>query len=218
MADDTPAAPQSLQDASASALLDAMLHAFPDEKIRVDALIDHLDDRGYGLVLLVLALPMCVPNLPGISTVFGILMLPPALGLMLGARRMWLPGFLGRREIDRTALAGTVRAAGPMVRRFETWFRPRLAGLTAPPFTVLLGVQVLILALVLILPIPGGNWPPGIAVAMTGLALLQRDGLLALASFVIAAIALAVAAWVVWFIVTETPALWDGVMAWLGLR
>lgn len=203
---------------AASALLDQMLEAFPGDRIRVDALLDHLDDRGYGLVLLVLALPMCVPNIPGISTVFGILMLPPALGLMVGARRMWLPGFLGRREIDRNALAGTVRAAQPMVRRIEAWFRPRLRALTAPPFTALLGVQVLILALVLILPIPGGNWPPGIAVAMTGLALLQRDGLLALASFVTAVIAFAIAAWVVWFLIAATPGLWQGFLEWTAPR
>jgi hypothetical protein len=36
------------------------------------------------------------------------------------------------------------------------------------------------MALVLILPIPFANWPPGMTVAMTSLALLQRDGMLML--------------------------------------
>jgi hypothetical protein len=51
-----------------------------------------------------------------------------------------------------------------------------------PPITVLLGVQTLIMAVVLMLPIPAGNWPPGMTVAMTALALLQRDGFVAILS------------------------------------
>ena len=43
---------------------------------------------------------------------------------------------------------------------------------------VLIIPEILLMALVLILPIPFANWPPGMTVAMTALALLQRDGLL----------------------------------------
>lgn len=199
---------------SASVLLERTLDAFPDEKVRVDALVDYLDDRGYGLLLLLLALPMCVPNVPGISTIFGVLMLPPALGMMIGARKPWIPGILGRRTIDRAALAGTVKAAAPMVRKMESLFRPRLSFLTSPPFTVFLGIQVLVLALVLILPIPGGNWPPGMAVAILGLALLQRDGVLALASFIAAVVATVVSLWAfVWFL-SVIPDAWNATVSW----
>jgi hypothetical protein len=47
--------------------------------------------------------------------------------------------------------------------------------------------------LVLLLPIPGGNWPPGMTVAATGLALAQRDGRMALLTVPMAAISLGVA-------------------------
>lgn len=200
---------------SASALLERTLEAFPDEKVRVDALIEYLDDRGYGLILLLLALPMCVPNVPGISTIFGVLMIPPALGMMIGARRPWIPGFLGRKTIERSALAGTVKAAAPMVRRLEKLFRPRLTFLTSAPFLMLLGVQVLVMALVLILPIPGGNWPPGMSVAMTGLALIQRDGALAFASFVASVVAGVVSLWIFFTVANALPGLWEGFVAWL---
>jgi hypothetical protein len=43
------------------------------------------------------------------------------------------------------------------------------------------------------LPIPGGNWPPGMTVAATGLALAQRDGRLALATIPLAAISVGIA-------------------------
>jgi hypothetical protein len=41
--------------------------------------------------LLVLALPMCVPNVPGISTIFGVLMLAPALQMVFGSRTLAVP-------------------------------------------------------------------------------------------------------------------------------
>lgn len=212
----TPPAADANSAATASELLSQTLEAFPDEKVQVGALIDYLDDRGYGLLLLLLALPMCVPNVPGISTPFGFLLLIPGLGMMLGARRPWIPGFIARRTIDRKALAGTINAAAPMVRKLEALFRPRLSFVTAAPFTVLLGIQVLVMALVLILPIPGGNWPPGMSVAMTGLAILQRDGVLAIASFVAAVAAFAIAwAVVYWFIVVAGPDMWTSMIDWL---
>jgi len=46
---------------------------------------------------------------------------------------------------------------------------------------------------VAVLPIPGGNWPPGVTIAITALALLQRDGLLMLLSVPAAAISVGVA-------------------------
>jgi hypothetical protein len=57
----------------------------------------------------------------------------------------------------------------------------------------LAGLQTLILALVLLLPMPGANVIPGIAIALTGIAILRRDGLFMLMS---AAVAVAALAWV----------------------
>jgi hypothetical protein len=66
------------------------------------------------------------------------------------------------------------------LRRVEYLIKPRLPQLTRFPVTILIGFQTLVMALILILPIPAGNWPPGMIVALTALALLQRDGILML--------------------------------------
>ena len=167
----------------ASVLLEDLAEAFPDDSVSVGELLDRLDSRATGVVLLVLALPMCIPNIPGISTIFGILMLAPALQLLLGQRRIWAPRQLREARVDCKAMRATFARATPVLRRVEVLIKPRLSQLTRFPATILVGFQTLVMALILVLPILGGNWPPGIIVALSALALLQRDGLLMLITY-----------------------------------
>jgi hypothetical protein len=129
---------------------------------------------------LVLALPMCIPNVPGVSTIFGIAMLLPALQLVLGSRRLWAPARVRAWTFPRSGLIRTLRGTIPTLTRMEVLIKPRLTRLTRFPVTIVVGLQALLMALILILPIPFANWPPGMTVAMTALALLQRDGLVML--------------------------------------
>jgi len=161
-------------------LLEDLAEAFPGEQVSVGELIDQLDSRAHGVLLLVLALPMCIPNIPGISTIFGILMLAPGFQLVLGSRRLWVPRRVRLWSIEADALRRTLRAATPMLKRVEYLIKPRWSRLTRFPVTILVGLNVLLMAFILILPIPFANWPPGMTVAMTALALLQRDGVLML--------------------------------------
>jgi hypothetical protein len=175
---DTPPSPPRFGGRSASAVLEELAEAFPGETVSVGDLIDRLDSRAHGVLLLVLALPMCIPNVPGISTVFGALMMAPALQLVLGSRRLWVPKRVRDWRVSCEALRRTFNTTTPTLRRIEYMIKPRWSRLTQFPSTVVIGLQTLLMAFILILPIPFANWPPGMTVAMTSLALLQRDGLL----------------------------------------
>lgn len=183
------------REPSTSELLEQLALAFPHERITVGELLDNLQGRALGFVLLLLALPMCIPNVPGISTVFGLLLLAPSLQLTFGGARLWLPREMRKLTFPREGLKRAVAGAAPWLRRVERLIRPRWSWVTRPPFTNALGLQTFIMAVVLLLPIPFGNWPPGVTVAITALALLQRDGLLALLS-IPAAIASVITAYV----------------------
>jgi hypothetical protein len=167
---------------SASDLLEELHDAFPNEKVTVSELIDRLEGRAIGLLLLILALPMCIPNVPGISTIFGTLLLAPAIQMIVAGGGLWLPRRVRNWEFSREGLQRAIKVATPYLRRIEHFIRPRWSWLTAAPFTILFGVQVLVMAAVLMLPIPFGNWPPAMTLAMMALGLLQRDGLLLLLS------------------------------------
>ncbi len=195
----------------ASALLDDLVQAFPGESVSVGELVDQLDSRANGVVLLVLALPMCIPNVPGISTIFGVLMLAPALQLVFGSHTMWLPRRLREMRISCETLRRTFNAATPVLRRVEYLIKPRWSWLTRFPATIYVGLQTLFMALVLILPIPLGNWPPGMTVALTALALLQRDGVL----MVLTTIAAGAATYVAYLAGDYVIKFFEGLYVWV---
>ncbi|HVY85786.1 MAG TPA: exopolysaccharide biosynthesis protein [Caulobacterales bacterium] len=170
----------TLEPQGASAVLEELVDAFPNDRISVGELVDQLEGRAHGVLLLILALPMCIPNVPGISTIFGFLMLAPALQLALGQRRLWVPQRARGWTFPRDGLHRALSAAIPTLKRLEYLIRPRLGFLTRWPVTTYVGLQTLMMAIILILPVWGANWPPGITVALTALALLQRDGILML--------------------------------------
>jgi hypothetical protein len=186
-----PASPETKQ--STSAVLMHIAESTGDERISVGEIIARLGDRAPGLLLVLLALPMCIPNVPGISTIFGALMLAPALQLTFAREQLWLPNRVRAWTVPRAAFNGALKRAAPSLRRIEHLIGTRWTMFVLPPAEQLLGVQTLLMALVLMLPIPGGNWPPGITVAATGLALAQRDGRLALLTVPMAAASAAVA-------------------------
>ena len=182
------------EPATASALLAELLEAFPEERVTVGDIIERMEGQAFGLLLLLLALPNCIPNIPGLSTIFGVLMVAPAVQLIFGQDSVWLPRRVRNWSISRDALRMAIKGSLPILKRIERYVGPRWMFLTHPPFTQLLGLQTLIMALVLILPIPLGNWPPGITVAATAIALLQRDGRLAILSMPMAVVSVFVAA------------------------
>lgn len=186
-----PASPETKQ--STSAVLMHIAESTGDERISIGEIVSRLGDRAPGLLLVMLALPMCIPNVPGISTIFGVLMLAPAIQLTLAREQLWLPNSVRAWTVPRAAFNGALKRAAPSLRKIEHLIGTRWTMFVLPPAEQLLGLQTLLMAFVLMLPIPGGNWPPGITVAATGLALAQRDGRLALLTVPMAAASVAVA-------------------------
>lgn len=177
----------------ASVLLADLLDAFPSDRVSVGEILQRLEGRAVGIVLLLLALPMCIPNVPGISTIFGLLIIAPSVQLLMSADQLWLPRRVRAWTVPREALNNAIRTGLPTLRKIERFIRPRWSAFIRPPAEQWLGLQTLLMALVLLLPIPAGNWPPGMTVAATGLALAQRDGRMALLTLPMAAISLFIA-------------------------
>jgi len=148
------------------------------DAVPLDWILAELHERAFGLFLLVLALPCCIPFLYGVPQVVALPLMFVAVQLLAGRRTPWLPRRLGARTVSAEALENLAGRARPWLRRIETVSRPRLSALTRAPLDRFAGLALVIFSASILVPLPGTNTVPGIAVVIASVGLLQRDGLL----------------------------------------
>ena len=173
------------------------------ERIAVGDLLTALGDRALAALLFVFAAPNVVPVPPGTSAALGAPLVFLAAQLAFG-RRPWLPGVIARRALSRADFAALVRRIGPWLARAERLLRPRAMALARPPMEQLIGLVCLLLAVVLVLPVPLGNMLPALAISLLALGILERDGLWILTGLGTAAAAAGVVSGVVFAMIQAT--------------
>jgi hypothetical protein len=162
------------------------------EKVSAQEVIDALGPRAFGLSIIVIMAPVCLPMPPGVPTVAGVILSIFAMQLIFGYKSPWLPGWVRRLKINRKKLLHGIDALERRLIWVERIAHPRWKFMTSGLGVRLIGVVFLVLGFILILPIPFlGNLPPAIAASILALALAQRDGLLAFGGFAAAAGAVA---------------------------
>lgn len=195
---------EATTDPTSKATLLSMLHALAHDesrdRIAVGDLLASLGDRALAALLFVFAVPNVLPVPPGTSTILGAPLVFLAAQLAFGLR-LWLPAFIARRTMTRTDFAALVRRIGPWLARAERLLRPRATRLVSPPMEYLVGLVCLLLAVVLVLPVPLGNMLPALAISLFALGIMERDGLWILAGFTAAAVSAVVVSGVVFAMV-----------------
>lgn len=183
--------PRDEDELTLSALL-LSLTEHEGAQMTVDGVVAHFGRRAFGAALFIFAAPNLLPLPPGSSTVLGWPLLLIAPQLVIGAKDPWLPRRIGNHAVATSFIDGVCRRVAPWVARIERITTRRLGFLFGFPGDILLGLVCTLLAAVLILPLPLGNLLPALAVSLLGLALVQRDGLLAIAGYLAAAVSAAV--------------------------
>ena len=143
-------------------------------------ILEQLHERAFGLFLLVLALPCCIPFLYGVPQVVALPLMFVSGQILIGRTSPWLPQKLGARTVTAEALARLAAKAGPWLRRIEALSHPRIVALTRAPADRVVGLALVLFSASILVPLPGTNTVPGIAVVVVAMGLLQRDGILVL--------------------------------------
>jgi hypothetical protein len=165
----------------------------PAQRISLDDLMDRFGGRALGGLLLIFSLLCMLPLPPGATTIFGAPLLLFSPQLVFGSsHKPWLPKGIRGRTFAMDDLRPGVRRASRLLHRMEAVSRPRLAFLVGPSGERLIGAICTVLAFVLVLPIPLGNILPAAAVAILSLALVQRDGIVALLGYAVTAVSASV--------------------------
>ncbi len=156
-----------------------LVRNFPGERLTIGDIIDGLEDRAFGLLMLLFALPNCppMPGIPFLSTVTGTPIVFFAGQLALGHHTPWLPKWLLRRAFDRAQLLRALERIAPYVRRVEAFLEHRWPQLATGTGERAAALMALILAVILALPIPGGNLLPAWAIVFFSLGIIERDGM-----------------------------------------
>ena len=109
-----------------------------------------------------------------------------------------------------------LRRVLPWIERIEKVSRPRLGFLFGPVGDRVLGLVCTVLAMIIVLPIFGGNFLPAVAVSVLAISLVLRDGLLALAGYALVLGTGALLFLLAGVIIDGLQGAWQHAAAWLG--
>jgi hypothetical protein len=148
--------------------------------------VAELGDQQHGFLLLHLSLPFMLPiPLPGLSAVFGLIIAAVMFSWML-QKKAWVPGILASKELPLIVVDKVPEFVLKALKHL--WFvRPRLTVLFDSFLCrCFLGLITIFAALILALPLPPGtNFPPALVIALMALAMVTRDGAIALVALLV---------------------------------
>lgn len=193
-----------------SELLRDFLESQTEERITLGALVDALEERGFGVLLFIFAFPNLVAlSVPLISSILGFPIVLLTAQLAYGRHKPWFPNWLTAQSFPRQSFAAVTLKALPYLERTERLLKPRLSLFVSWTAERLLAVFLLVLAIVLALPIPFGNWLPALSICIVGLAIVEKDGLAALVGLGVGVAALLLV-WAVIFAMVKAALLFIG--------
>lgn len=154
-------------------------------KARLGDIVDRLDERAFGFLLLLLALPCCLPFVYVLPQIVALPMMALAVQMAAGGRHPWLPKKLHDRDFAIPAFQSVLGRAEKYLGWIERFASPRLKPVTGHLAHRFVGVLLLIPIASILTPLPSTNTVPGIGVAIAALGLIERDGVLVIAGLVI---------------------------------
>jgi hypothetical protein len=155
------------------------------EGMTIRDVLDRLDERAFGVAILIMAIPCLIPGLYGPPQILGVPIILLAGQMALGRREPWLPEALLKRQLSKAWLDGMAGFAVKRMGWFERLSRPRLSFFAQGAGERLAAVFMILATLTIVLPMT--NTIPSIALALLATGVLQRDGLFVAAGAAIAA-------------------------------
>lgn len=168
--------------------LENLIDGIDGQTVTLRQLMDEVGEQGLLLVCALASLPFLIPvSIPGVSTVFGAAIVLIGIAIFLN-RMPWLPARILDRQLETSKLVPTLKKGAGIVSRVDNYIKPRLLSLTRSSFANRLNaLAITIGGILLMFPlglIPFSNTLPGIAILLTALGMIQRDGAMVIAGYV----------------------------------
>lgn len=195
--------PQNLTD-----LLDSLSEKSQKGSVTVREILDGFGRRSHGALLFFPGFLVAAPTsaIPGVSIGGALLIFLISVQIVLSPRTPWMPRRLTRMEIGAAKMDFAIRWSRPIARFVDRFLSQRLTFLFVPPF-LNFGIALCAALSLLMVPyafIPFAASVAGLAVALFGLGIISRDGILALGAGFVAALSAAFGAFL-FFGAAEIP-------------
>ncbi|RRQ21073.1 exopolysaccharide biosynthesis protein [Thiohalobacter thiocyanaticus] len=162
------------------------------DPVTTGEVIDAVGRRSFGAMLLIPGLVTLAPiigDIPGVPTLMGAIVLIIGSQLLVGRKRIWLPGWLLKRAAERDKVCKVIRWLRPVARLLDRISRPRLSRITGGFGQYIIALDCVLIAVAM----PPMEFVPfsangaGAALTLLGLGLIAHDGLLALIGLLVTA-------------------------------
>ncbi|NKE46517.1 exopolysaccharide biosynthesis protein [Roseomonas frigidaquae] len=159
-----------------SELVTGIARDWPTERLTLGDLMEALGARGYGVLIVLFALPNLLPvYIPGLSPIFGVPLMIICAQLACGLPTPKLPALLTRRSMRRADLRLIALKALPWLQRVERYVKPRPSWLTTRTGERMMGAYGVVLAAIVCVPLPFTNGPPSLACLIMAIGLMEED-------------------------------------------
>lgn len=189
-----------------SSLLDVLaeLANSRKEKVHLSTILEVFHERGFGVLLFLLALPAALP-VPalGINMIIALPILLLTIQQAMGRHTVWMPEKIQKRSLKPKQITGFIKKAEPIINFLEIFFKPRLGFITRGIFSLFIGVFGTIFALSITLPIPLTNTVPAMAIALMSVGVIMRDGLAVIGGIILGCIWIGLLSYFALFFGTE---------------
>ncbi|QIF80885.1 exopolysaccharide biosynthesis protein [Brevundimonas sp. 'scallop'] len=180
----TPASsPSTVQQDDVSHNVTRLLRRLADDGgdagLTLHEIRDRLDERAYGLLILLLSIPCLVPGLYGVPQVVGLIVILLAGQMLVGREEPWLPRWFLNLRCRGSWLKAMADFAETKLGWIDRLSRPRLRRFADGPGEKLAAVFMILATVTIVMPLT--NTIPSIALALLSVGLIQRDGLFVLA-------------------------------------
>lgn len=182
------------KERNTSELLQLVVLQNNNDKMSVSEIKNSLHERGFGILLAIAALPIClpIPVPPGYTTFFSIPLFIFSVQMMWGMKSPWLPEWISKKEINKTNLEKLIEKATPWLRKIESYLHPRLTYISVHAWERIIGIFAFIFTISIALPIPLTNFPPGWGILIMSLGLLNKDGLTIIVGMIVGTIGIGI--------------------------
>ncbi|MEE2850573.1 MAG: exopolysaccharide biosynthesis protein [Pseudomonadota bacterium] len=180
----TPASsPSTVQQDDVSHNVTRLLRRLADDGgdagLTLHEIRDRLDERAYGLLILLLSIPCLVPGLYGVPQVVGLIVILLAGQMLVGREEPWLPRWFLNLRCKGSWLKAMADFAETKLGWIDRLSRPRLRRFADGPGEKLAAIFMILATVTIVMPLT--NTIPSIALALLSVGLIQRDGLFVLA-------------------------------------